>query len=161
MRQDASRGGGEPAEPQTVDKPGAQACALGRGSGGHAGQGQRVFFAESRAPAGASERRASGCTLEMRSGNATAERDVRGTPMPVLPAGHRHCAHITAPRGEAWHPAGPLAMNQLAPGPGAAPVCATASSDRRRRSTFPIGLRGIELTTKSNLGARLPRCWVQ
>ena len=58
--------------------------------------GQLVFFAEFLAATGVFERWVSSCPLEYRSGNAPDKRDVLGTLMLGLLAGHRRYAHITA-----------------------------------------------------------------
>jgi hypothetical protein len=58
-----------------------------------------VFFAEFLTATGVFERWVSSCPLEYRSGNAPDKRDVLGTLMLGLLAGHRHYAHITALRG--------------------------------------------------------------
>jgi hypothetical protein len=63
--------------------------------------GQLVFFAEFLATTGVFERWVSSCPLEYRSGNAPDKRDVLGTLMLSLLAGHRRYAHITALRGDA------------------------------------------------------------
>ena len=63
--------------------------------------GQLVFFAEFLAATGVFERWVSECPLAYRSGNAPDKRDVLGTPMLGLLAGHRRYAHITALRGDA------------------------------------------------------------
>ena len=63
--------------------------------------GQWVFFAEFLATTGVFERGVSGCPLEYRSGNAPDKREVLGTLMLRLLAGHRRYAHITALRGDA------------------------------------------------------------
>jgi hypothetical protein len=62
---------------------------------------QWVFFAEFLATTGVFERGVSGCPLEYRSGNAPDKREVLGTLMLRLLAGHRRYAHITALRGDA------------------------------------------------------------
>ena len=62
--------------------------------------GQLVFFAEFLATTGVFERWVAGCPLEYRSGNAPDKRDVLGTLMLGLLAGHRRYARITALRGD-------------------------------------------------------------
>ena len=59
------------------------------------------FFAEFLAATGVFERWVSACPLEYRSGNAPDKRDVLGTLMMGMLAGHRRYAHITALRGDA------------------------------------------------------------
>jgi hypothetical protein len=63
--------------------------------------GQLVFFAEFLAATGVFERWVSSCPLSYRSGNAPDKRDLLGTLMLGLLAGHRRYAHITALRGDA------------------------------------------------------------
>ncbi len=63
--------------------------------------GQLVFFSEFLAATGVFERWVSSCPLAYRSGNAPDKRDVLGTLMLGLLAGHRRYAHITALRGDA------------------------------------------------------------
>ena len=65
--------------------------------------GQWVFFAEFLAATGLFERWVSACPLEYRSGNAPDKRDLLGTLMPGLLAGHRRYAHITALRRALEH----------------------------------------------------------
>ena len=60
-----------------------------------------MFFAEFLAATGVFERWVSRCPLAYRSGNAPDKRDVLGTLMLGLLAGHRRYAHITALRGDA------------------------------------------------------------
>lgn len=74
--------------------------------------GQLVFFAEFLAATGVFERWVSSCPLEYRSGNAPDKRDVLGTLMLGLLAGHRRYAHITALRGDAVA-AQALGMNKV------------------------------------------------
>jgi hypothetical protein len=63
--------------------------------------GQLVFFAEFLAATGVFDCWVSACPLTYRSGNAPDKRDVLGTLMLGLLAGHRRYAHITALRGDA------------------------------------------------------------
>ncbi|MFY9513745.1 MAG: transposase [Rubrivivax sp.] len=74
--------------------------------------GQLVFFAEFLATTGVFERWVSSCPLEYRSGNAPGRRDVLGTLMLGLLAGHRRYAHITTLRGDAVA-ARALGMNKV------------------------------------------------
>ena len=74
--------------------------------------GQLVFFAEFLATAGVFERWVQACPLAYRSGNAPDKRDVLGTLMLGLLAGHRRYAHITALRGDAVA-AQALGMNKV------------------------------------------------
>ncbi len=52
------------------------------------------------------------CPLQYRSGNAPAKRDVLGTLVLALLAGHRRYAHVTALRGSAVA-AQALGMNKV------------------------------------------------
>jgi hypothetical protein len=74
--------------------------------------GQLVFFAEFLATTGVFDRWVSSCPLAYRSGNAPDKRDVLGTLMLGLLAGHRRYAHITALRGDAVA-ARALGMNKV------------------------------------------------
>jgi len=74
--------------------------------------GQLVFFAEFLAATGVFERWVSACPLAYRSANAPDKRDVLGTLMLGLLAGHRRYAHITALRGDAVA-AQALGMNKV------------------------------------------------
>ena len=74
--------------------------------------GQLVFFAEFLATTGVFERWVSSCPLQYHSGNAPDKRDVLGTLMLGLLAGHRRYAHITALRGDAVA-AQALGMNKV------------------------------------------------
>lgn len=72
-----------------------------------------MFFAEFLAATGVLERWVSACPLEYRSGNAPDKRDVLGTLMMGMLAGHRRYAQITALRGDAIA-AQALGMNKVA-----------------------------------------------
>jgi hypothetical protein len=74
--------------------------------------GQLVFFAEFLATTGVFERWVSSCPLQYSSGNAPTKRDVLGTLLLGLLAGHRRYAHITALRGDAVAAAA-LGMNRV------------------------------------------------
>ena len=63
--------------------------------------GQLVFFAEFLASAGVFDRWVAQCPLEYRSNNAPGKRDVLGTLLLAILAGHRRYAHVTALRGDA------------------------------------------------------------
>ncbi|MDO9315218.1 MAG: hypothetical protein Q7T97_11795 [Burkholderiaceae bacterium] len=71
-----------------------------------------MYFAEFLAATGVFERWVSACPLAYSSGNAPTKRDVLGTLMLGLLAGHRRYAHITAPRGDAVA-AQALGMNKV------------------------------------------------
>jgi len=74
--------------------------------------GQIVFFAEFLATAGVFDRWVQDCPLHYSSPNASRPRDVLGTLMLGLLAGHRRYAHITALRGDAVA-AQALGMNKV------------------------------------------------
>ena len=78
--------------------------------------GQLIFFAELLAEllatTGVFERWVSACPLAYKSGNAPDKRDVLGTLMLGLLAGHRRYAHSTALRGDAVA-AQALGMNEV------------------------------------------------
>ncbi|MGL6109346.1 MAG: hypothetical protein ACRC2B_04520 [Rubrivivax sp.] len=60
-----------------------------------------MFFAEFLATTGVFDRWVSSCPLSYRCGNAPDKRDVLGTLMLAMLAGHKRYAHITALRGDA------------------------------------------------------------
>jgi len=74
--------------------------------------GQLVFFAEFLQATGVFDQWVSSCPLAYLSGNAPDKRDVLGTLMLGLLAGHRRYAHITALRGDAVA-AQALGMNRI------------------------------------------------
>lgn len=86
--------------PQVVDTLGGRMHVRWDGGAAATPHGQLVFFAEFLAATGVFERWVSSCPLEYRSGNAPDKRDVLGTLMLGLLAGHRRYAHITALRGD-------------------------------------------------------------
>ena len=95
----ARRGNGdEPAEPHVVDTLGGRMHVRWDDGAAATPHGQLVFFAEFLAATGVFERWVSSCPLQYRSSNAPDKRDVLGTLMLGLLAGHRRYAHITAPR---------------------------------------------------------------
>ena len=98
--------------PQVVDTLGGRMHVRWDREAAATPHGQLVFFAEFLAAAGVFERWVSTCPLEYRSGNAPAKRDVLGTLMLGLLAGHRRYAHITALRGDAVA-AQALGMNRI------------------------------------------------
>ena len=109
----ARRGAGsEPAEPQVVDTLGGRMHVRWDEGAAATPHGQLVFFAEFLAAAGVFERWVSACPLAYRSGNAPDKRDVLGTLLLGLLAGHRRYAHITALRGDAVA-AQALGMNKV------------------------------------------------
>ena len=95
---DSAEGGDTP---QVVDTLGGRMHVRWDRHAAATPHGQLVFFAEFLATAGVFERWVSTCPLEYRSGNAPTKRDVLGTLMLGLLAGHRRYAHITALRGDA------------------------------------------------------------
>ncbi len=97
---------------QVVDTLGGR--MRGRGDEGAAAtpHGQLVFFAQFLAATGVFERWVSSCPLQYRSSNAPDKRDVLGTLMLGLLAGHKRYAHITALRGDAVA-AQALGMNKV------------------------------------------------
>ena len=98
--------------PQVVDTLGGRIHLRWDPSAAATPHGQLVFFAEFLATTGVFERWVSSCPLEYRSGNAPDKRDVLGTLMLGLLAGHRRYAHITALRGDAVA-AQALGMNKI------------------------------------------------
>jgi len=98
VRQGAGQG---PDEPQVVDTLGGRMHVRWDEGAAATPNGQLVFFAEFLAATGVFERWVSSCPLSYRSGNAPDKRDVLGTLMLGLLAGHRRYAHITALRGDA------------------------------------------------------------
>lgn len=101
---------GEPA--QVVDTLGGRMHVRWDDEAAATPHGQLVFFAEFLGATGVFDRWVSACPLSYRSGNAPDKRDVLGTLMLGLLAGHRRYAHITALRGDAVA-AQALGMNKL------------------------------------------------
>jgi hypothetical protein len=99
-------------QPQVVDTLGGRMHVRWDEQAAATPHGQLVFFAEFLAATGVFERWVSSCPLEYRSGNAPDKRDVLGTLMLGLLAGHRRYAHITALRGDAVA-AQALGMNRI------------------------------------------------
>jgi len=87
--------------PQAVDTLGGRMHVRWDGEAAATPHGQLVFFAEYLAATGVFDRWVQACPLEYASNNAPAKRDVLGTLMLGLLAGHRRYAHITALRGDA------------------------------------------------------------
>ena len=96
-----ARVGQEPTEPQVVDTLGGRMHVRWDEGAAATPHGQLVFFAGFLAATGVFERWVSQWPLAYRSGNAPDKRDVLGTLMLGLLAGHRRYAHITALRGDA------------------------------------------------------------
>jgi len=99
-------------QPQVVDTLGGRMHVRWDEGAAATPHGQLVFFAEFLAATGVFERWVSQCPLEYRSGNAPDKRDVLGTLMMGMLAGHRRYAHITALRGDAVA-AQALGMNKV------------------------------------------------
>ena len=99
-------------QPQVVDTLGGRIHVRWDQDAAATPHGQLVFFAEFLAATGVFERWVSSCPLEYRSGNAPDKRDVLGTLMMGMLAGHRRYAHITALRGDAVA-AQALGMNKV------------------------------------------------
>ena len=97
----AEMGGEQMTQPQVVDTLGGRMHVRWEEGAAATPHGQLVFFAEFLAATGVFDRWVSTCPLEYRSGNAPHKRDVLGTLMLGLLAGHRRYAHITALRGDA------------------------------------------------------------
>lgn len=106
------RSGREPAQPQIVDTLGGRMHVRWDEGAAATPHGQLVFFAEFLGATGVFERWVSSCPLCYRSGNTPDKRDVLGTLMLGLLAGHRRYAHITALRGDAVA-AQALGMNKV------------------------------------------------
>ena len=106
------QGGGEAQAPQVVDTLGGRMHVQWDPGAAATPHGQLVFFAEFLAATGVFEQWVSSCPLAYRSGNAPDKRDVLGTLMLGLLAGHRRYAHITALRGDAVA-AQALGMNKV------------------------------------------------
>jgi Transposase DDE domain group 1 len=104
--------GDAPDAPQVVDTLGGRMHVRWDEQASATPHGQFVFFAEFLAATGVFERWVSSCSLEYRSGNAPDKREVLGTLMLALLAGHRRYAHITALRGDAVA-AQALGMNRI------------------------------------------------
>jgi hypothetical protein len=108
----ARPGAGEDAPAQVADTLGGRMHVRWDAGAAATPHGQLVFFAEFLATTGVFERWVSECPLAYRSGNAPDKRDVLGTLMLGLLAGHRRYAHITALRGDAVA-AQALGMNKV------------------------------------------------
>ncbi|MFN3417569.1 MAG: hypothetical protein ACK4ZD_14790 [Caldimonas sp.] len=82
-------GGGGEQPPQVVDMLGGRMHVRWDEGAAATPHGQLVFFAEFLAATGVFDRWVASCPLEYRSGNAAHKRDVLGTLMLGLLAGHR------------------------------------------------------------------------
>jgi hypothetical protein len=89
------------AGPQVVDTLGGRMHVRWDEHAAATPNGQLVFFAQFLAATGVFDRWVSTCPLSYRSGNAPDKRDVLGTLMLGMLAGHKRYAHITALRGDA------------------------------------------------------------
>jgi hypothetical protein len=119
-------GGGGAEEPVVVDTLGGRMHVRWDEHAAATPNGQLVFFAEFLAATGVFDRWVSACPLAYRSGNAPDKRDVLGTLMLAMLAGHKRYAHITALRGDAVA-AQALGMNKV------------VSEDALRRAMERIG----------------------
>jgi hypothetical protein len=108
-RREAGQGG---RQPQVVDTLGGRMHVRWDEAAAATPHGQLVFFAEFLAATGVFERWVSQCPLQYSSGNAPSKRDVLGTLLLALLAGHRRYAHVTALRGDAVA-AQALGMNKV------------------------------------------------
>ena len=106
------QGGERVSQPEVVDTLGGRMHVRWNSSAAATPHGQLVFFAEFLTASGVFERWVSACPLAYSSGNAPTKRDVLGTLMLGLLAGHRRYAHITALRGDAVA-AQALGMNKV------------------------------------------------
>ena len=98
--------------PEVVDTLGGRMHVRWDAGAAATPHGQLVYFAEFLQATGVFERWVSACPLAYSSGNAPDKRDVVGTLMLGLLAGHRRYAHITALRGDAVA-AQALGMNKV------------------------------------------------
>jgi Transposase DDE domain group 1 len=107
-----AQAGEDAGEPRVVDTLGGRMHVRWDQAAAATPHGQLVFFAEFLAATGVFERWVAACPLAYKSGNAPDKRDVLGTLMLALLAGHRRYAHITALRGDAVA-AQALGMNKV------------------------------------------------
>lgn len=92
---------GQACQAQVVDTLGGRMHVRWDEAASATPHGQLVYFAEFLATTGVFERWVDACPLSYRSGNAPDKRDVLGTLMLGLLAGHRRYAHMSALRGDA------------------------------------------------------------
>ena len=90
----------EHSQPQVVDTLGGRMHVRWDSAAAATPHGQLVFFAEFLAATGVFDRWVAQCPLSYSSGNSPGQRDVLGTLMLALLAGHRRYAHVTALRGD-------------------------------------------------------------
>ena len=98
VRREAGQGA---EQPQVVDTMGGRMHVRWDEDAAATPHGQIVFFAEFLAATGVFDRWVSSCPLQYSSRNAPSKRDVLGTLLLGLLAGHRRYAHITGVRGDA------------------------------------------------------------
>lgn len=103
---------GQAAEPMVVDTLGGRMHVRWDEAAQATANGQLVFFAEFLGTTGVFNDWVQACPLEYRSGNAPGKRDVLGTLVLAILAGHRRYAHVTALRGDAVA-AQALGMNRI------------------------------------------------
>jgi hypothetical protein len=89
------------AEPMVVDTLGGRMHVRWDETAQATPNGQLVFFAEFLGATGVFDEWVQACPLDYRSGNAPGKRDVLGTLLLAILAGHRRYAHVTALRGDA------------------------------------------------------------
>src|SRR5258707_3830616 len=94
-------------EPMVVDTLGARMHVCWDESSHATPNGQLVFFAEFLRAAGVFDEWVRACPLEYRSGNAPGKRDVLGTLLLAVLAGHPRDSHATSPRGDGLAPPTP------------------------------------------------------
>jgi hypothetical protein len=118
-------------QPMVVDTPGGRMHVKWDEGAAATPNGQLVFFAEFLAATGVFEQWVQDCPLGYSSNNAPDKRDVLGTLVLAILAGHKRYAHVTALRGDAVA-AQALGMNKV------------VSEDALRRA-----LQRIEASTSS------------
>lgn len=102
----------EPSQPQVVDTLGGRMHVRWDDDAAATPHGQLVFFAQFLATTGVFDRWVGSCPLRYSSGNAPDKRDVLGTLLLAMLAGHRRYAHVTALRGDTVA-AQALGMNRI------------------------------------------------
>lgn len=88
-------------EPMVVDTMGGRLHVSWDDKAQATPHGQLVFFAEFLNTTGVFDDWVQACPLEYKSGNAPGKRDVLGTLVLAILAGHKRYAHVTALRGDA------------------------------------------------------------
>jgi hypothetical protein len=107
--------------------------------------GQLLFFAEFLALTGVFDHWVQQCPLHYTSGNSPAKRDVLGTLVLAILAGHRRYAHVTALRGDAVA-AQALGMNRV------------VSEDALRRCAFAHRSSGYRPVAAPGTAEQRSRC---